>query len=273
MYLKHFNLKEKPFETTLNPKFIWMGKPQTDALEGFKSAISQNKGILLLSGDVGVGKTAFVHFMLKSLSHRTISAKITDPALDAVDFLDILAAEFEIKQRFVSHGDFLMYFNKSLHIAKSKNIRVLLVIEEAQHVSSDMFQMLRDLAAIKAHGQTLMNIFFVGQSKNGRSLKMIIEHKLKQLISAHYHLEPMTESETQKLVQHRLQAAGSRQALITERAMKSIYAFSGGFPRLINMICDQALLIGYSDNVKKIHRSIILKTAEALGFDSNFSLL
>jgi general secretion pathway protein A len=219
----------------------------------------------LLSGDVGVGKSAFAHFMLKSLSHRTISAKITDPALDAIDFLDILAAEFKIKQRFVSHGDFLMYFNKSLHIAKSKNVRVLLVIEEAQLVSSDMFQLLKDLAAIKAHGQTLMNIFFVGQSKNGRSLKMILENTLKQVIAIHYHLEPLTESETQKLVRHRLRAAGGKQELITGRAMKSIYDFSGGFPRLINLICDRALLTGYSDNLEKIHSGMIQETAGSFG--------
>jgi general secretion pathway protein A len=160
-----------------------------------------------------------------------------------------------------------MYFNKSLHIAKSKNIRVLLVIEEAQLVTSDMFQLLKDLAAIKTHGQTLMNIFFVGQSKNGRSLKMILENTLRQLIATHYHLEPLTESETQNLVQHRLQAAGGKHELITPSAMKSIYAFSGGFPRLINLICDQALLSGYSDNLEKVHEGVIKKIAGTLGLE------
>ncbi len=267
MYLNHFDLKEKPFEMTLNPKFIWMGKTQTDALASFKSAISQNKGILFLSGDVGVGKSAFVHFMLKSLSHRTIFAKITDPALDEIDFLDILAAEFKIKHRFVSHGDFLMYFNKSLHIAKLKDISVLLVVEEAQLVSSDMFQLLKDLIGIEAHGQSLMNIFFVGQSKDGKNLRAKLENTLRQLIANHYHLDPLTESETQKLIQHRLEVAGGKKELITPRAMKLIYALSSGFPRLINLICDQALLSGYSNNLKKIHKGLIKESARELGLE------
>jgi general secretion pathway protein A len=267
MYLNHFKLKEKPFEMTSDPKFIWMGNEQTDAVANFIRAIYKNKGILLLSGDVGVGKSAFVNVMLKSLANRTIFAKITDPTLDANDFLDILAAEFKIKQRFVSHGDFLMYFNKFLHIANSKNVNVLLIIEEAQLVTFDMFQLLRDLVSIEAHGRILMNIFFVGQSKDGKNLKAKLENTLKQLIANHYHLDPLTETETQKLIQHRLEVAGGKQYLFDTEAMDFIYSFSSGYPRLINLLCDQALLIGYSNDIKKISNGVIKESARSLGLE------
>ena len=110
MYLAHYNLKEKPFEMTTDPRFIWMGKHQKQFLADFTRVIFKSKGVLLLTGGVGVGKSAFVSCLLKGLVNRTINATITDPALDVVDFLDILAAELKIKQQFVSLGDFLMYF-------------------------------------------------------------------------------------------------------------------------------------------------------------------
>jgi len=251
----------------LDPKFIWLSKNHSAALADFTRAIFENKGILLLTGDVGVGKSAFASLLVKGLVNRCIFAKITDPALDAIDFLDILAAEFKITQRFVSHGDFLMYFNKFLHTANSKNIRVLLIIEEAQLVGSDMFQLLKDLAGIEAKGRILMNIFFVGQSKAGKNLKETLEKALAQKIAHFYHLDPLTKTETQKMIQHRLEVAGGKKYLIDPEAMEFIYFFSSGYPRLINSICDQALLTGYSNGIKKIYKGVIKECATKLGLE------
>ena len=265
MYLAHFNLIAKPFEMTSDPKFIWLGKKQKQALAMFTRTIFQNKGVLLLTGGVGAGKSAFVSCLLKGLATRTIFATITDPALDVIDFLDILAAEFKIKQRFVSHGDFLMYFNKFLHAANSKYISVVLIIEEAQHVNSDILNLLKDLANIEKDGQKLINIFFVGQNEGHETLKNNLETALKQKIAVYYHLDPLTETETQLMIQHRLEVAGGKIALIDPEAMKYIYGFSAGYPRLINSICDQALLSGYSNGIKKIYKGVIKECATQLG--------
>jgi general secretion pathway protein A len=267
MYLDHYNLKEKPFETTLDPKFIWLGKKQKEALANFTRAIFNNKGILLLTGDIGTGKSAFISCLTKGLVNRTIFAKITDPALDAIDFLDILAAEFKIKQRFVSHGDFLMYFNKLLHVANSKNVKVVLIIEEAQHVGSDILILLKDLAGIEADGQKLISLLFAGKAEGDQNLKKKLENALRQKILVHYHLDPLTETETQKLIHHRLEVAGGRKVLIDQDAIKYIHAFSSGFPRLINLICDQALLAGYENGIKKIYKGVIKECAHKLGLE------
>ncbi len=267
MYLAHFNLKEKPFEMTTDPQFIWMGKNQKQALADFARAIFQNKGILLLSGDVGVGKSAFVSCLLKGLTNRCIYATIMDPALDVVDFLDILAAEFKIKQRFVSHGDFLMYFNKFLHTANEKNISVIMIIEEAQHVSSDILNLLKDLVGIESDGQNLISILFVGQHEGNEILKNKLETSLKQKIVAQYHINPLNQIETQLMIQHRLEVAGGKMALIDPEAVKYIYAYSAGYPRLINSICDQALLTGYSSGIKKIYKGVIKECATRLGLE------
>jgi len=265
MYLQHYQLKEKPFEATLDPKFIWLSKTHKEALANYTRAIFGNKGILLLTGDVGAGKSALTSLLLNALVNRCVFAKITDPALDAIDFLDILAAEFKIKQRFVSIGDFLMYFNNFLHTANSKSRKVLLIIEEAQLVSSDMFQLLKDLVGIEAQGHKLMNILFVGQSKGGKNLKEKLEKTLGQKSAYSYHLLPLTKAETQLMVQHRLEIAGGRKYLFDPEAMDIIYTFSSGYPRLINLLCDQALLIGYSNDIKKIYKGVIKESAKNLG--------
>ena len=267
MYLTHYNLKEQPFEMTSDPKFIWLGQKQKQALAGFTRTIFQNKGILLLSGGVGVGKSAFVSCLLKGLVNRAIVATITDPALDVIDFLDILAAEFKIEQPFVSHGDLLMYFHKFLHTANAENTSVILIIEEAQHVSPDILNLLKDLANIESNGQKLITLVFVGQNEGHDILKTKLETALKQSMAVHYHLDPLTETETQLLIQHRLEVAGGKIALIDPEALKFIYGFSNGCPRLINSICDQALLTGYSNGIKRIYKGIIKECATNLGLE------
>jgi general secretion pathway protein A len=274
MYLNHYNLRSKPFEMTSDPKFIWLGRKQKQALAGFTRTIFRNKGILLLTGGVGAGKSAFVSCLLKGLINRSIFATITDPDLDVTDFLDILAAEFKIKQRFVSHGDFLMYFHKFLHSANAKNISVILIIEEAQHLSPDILNLLKDLADIGNNGQKLINLIFVGQVEQKEGLEALIaklETALKQKMVIHFHLDPLTKTETQLLIQHRLEVAGGKIALIDPEALKFIYGFSNGCPRLINSICDQALLTGYSDGIKKIYKGVIKECATKLGLEMKTS--
>ena len=267
MYLAHFNLKEKPFEMTSDPRFIWLSKKQEQALADIARNIFKNKGVLLLTGGVGVGKSAFVSCLQKGLVNRSINATITDPALDVIDFLDILAAEFKIKQQFVSHGDFLMYFKKFLHTANEKNISVAMIIEEAQHVSSDILNLLKDLVGIEADGQKLISILLVGQNEGNGNLKNKLEAALEQKMTAHYHLNPLSEAETQLMIQHRLEVAGGKLALIDAQALKYIYAFSAGNPRLINSICDQALLTGYSNGIKKIYKGVVKECATRLGLE------
>jgi general secretion pathway protein A len=270
MYLNHYNLKAKPFEMTSDPRFIWMGKKQKQALAGFTRTVFQNKGALLLSGGVGAGKSAFVSCLLKGLANRTIFATIMDPALDVVDFLDTLAAEFKIKQRFVSHGDFLMYFNKFLHTANAKNISVILIIEEAQHLSPEILNLLKDLANIGDNGQKLINLIFVGQVEQSEGhdvLKAKLETALKQKMVIDFHLDFLTQEETQLLIQHRLEVAGGKIALIDPQAMEFIHGFSNGCPRLINSICDQALLTGYANGIKKIYKGVIKECAAKLGLE------
>jgi general secretion pathway protein A len=267
VYLAHYHLKEKPFEMTTDPRFIWMGKRQKQVLADFTRTIFKNKGVLLLTGDVGAGKSAFVSCLMKGLVHRAIPANITDPALDVIDFLDILAAEFKIKQRFVSHGDFLMYFNKFLHTAHAKNISVIMIMEEAQHVSPDILNLLKDLIDIENDGQKLMSIFFAGQNEGNAILKKKLETSMEQKIAVHYHLDPLTATETQLMIQHRLEVAGGKMALIDPQAMKYIYGYSAGYPRLIISLCDQALLTGYSNGIKKIHKGVIKACANRLGLE------
>ena len=142
-----------------------------------------------------------------------------------------------------------------------------MIIEEAQHLSSDILNLLKDLVGIEADGQKLISILLVGQNEGNGNLKNKLEAALEQKIAVHYHLNPLTEIETQLLIQHRLEVAGGKMALIDPQAIKYIYTFSAGYPRLINSICDQALLTGYSNGIKKIYKGVIKECATNLGLE------
>jgi general secretion pathway protein A len=126
---------------------------------------------------------------------------------------------------------------------------------------------LEDLVGIESDGQKLISILFVGQNEDNEILKNKLENSLKQKIAVHHHLNPLNETETQLMIQHRLEVAGGRIAMIDPQAIQYIYGFSAGYPRLINSICDQALLAGYANGIKKIYKGAIKECATKLGLE------
>jgi general secretion pathway protein A len=264
MYLSHYNLIKKPFSICPDPAFLWLGTTHKEALAVLKYGILENKGFLVLTGDVGTGKTALIKALVKIIDVTAYVAAIPDPGLSSLDFFNVLAEEFGMKRQFQSKGEFLIHFKTFLHGAYEKNKRVLLIIDESQRLNPELLEQIRLLSNIEKENQKLINIFFVGQSEFNDILLNERSKAVRQRIAVSYHLERLTENETATYIRHRLKISGARAEIFSNWAIREIYAFSKGNPRLINIICDNALLTGYAAGVTSIDKKIIAECAAEL---------
>ena len=264
MYLNFYQLNSKPFQITTDPKFLWLGEKHAEALATLKYGILEDKGFLLLTGEIGTGKTALINLLVRTINVSAIVATIPDPGMEAIDFFNFLAEEFKMDRRFASKGDFLIVFKQFLLKAYSTQQKVLLIIDEAQRLTPEMLEQIRLLSNIELDNRKLINIFFVGQTEFNRTLLDERSKAVRQRITVNYHIEPLTETETQQYIQHRLKVAGSRREVFTLDAMRRVYVFSKGYPRLINIICDHALLSGYSSGVKPVDVGLIRECEKEL---------
>lgn len=257
MYLAHYNLKENPFQISPDPKFIWLGENHEEALAILEYGVLFNKGFLLITGDVGTGKTTLINALLKRLGKDIIVAHITDPILEKLDFLNFIANEFNINMKFNSKGAFLTYFSRYLNDCYLKNKKVILIIDEAHRLDQELLEQIRLLSNIERSDTKLLNIFFVGQNEFIDIISDTNNRALKQRIAINWHLDPLKESEIEKYILHRLRVAGHEGNIFSANVIDGIFSFSKGCPRLINIICDHALLTGYERGVKIINAEII----------------
>jgi general secretion pathway protein A len=257
MYEAYYKLKTMPFQITTDPRFLWLGEKHSEALATLKYGIMENKGFLLLTGDVGTGKTALINRLIKMIDVAAIVAKIPDPGLSALDFFNFLAVEFRMNKKFDSKGAFLIYLKKFLHKAYAAHKKVLLIIDEAQRLNHDLLEQIRLLSNIELQNRKLINIFFVGQPEFNEMLVEDRNRAVRQRISVSYHIHPLTEAEAGKYITHRLKIAGATREIFTKDAIREIFSFSGGYPRLINIICDHALLTGYASDFSTIDKKVI----------------
>lgn len=264
MYQSFYNLKVKPFQITTDPKFLWLGEKHKEALATLKYGILENKGFLLLTGDVGTGKTVLIHGLMKIIDVSAIVAAVPDPGLSSIDFFNFLAEEFDMNRRFDSKGAFLIHLKHFLYNASSADKKVLLIIDEAQRLNSELIEQIRLLSNIEMDNRKLINIFFVGQSEFNKMLSEDRHKAVRQRITVSYHIDPLTEQETRQYINHRLKVAGCNRELFKSEALRRVYAFSHGYPRLINIICDHALLTGYSNGKKAIDAGVIKECEKEL---------
>jgi general secretion pathway protein A len=257
MYETYYNLKAMPFQITTDPRFLWLGEKHSEALATLKYGIMQNKGFLLLTGDVGTGKTVLINRLVTMIDAAAIVAKIPDPGLSSLEFFNFLAVEFKMNKKFDSKGAFLIYLKNFLHQAYADHKKVLLVIDEAQRLNHELLEQIRLLSNIELQHRKLINIFFVGQPEFNEMLIEDRNRALRQRITVSYHIDPLTELEARKYIEHRLTIAGSTREIFAQDAVREIFSFSGGYPRLVNIICDHALLTGYASDLKIIDKKVI----------------
>ncbi len=257
MYLAHYGLRAKPFSISPDSKFIWLGEKHKEALATLEYGIREEKGFLLLTGDVGTGKTVLINTLIDHIDLAVVVARIPDPDLETIDFFNLLSEEFGINEHFESKGAFLIRLKEFLTAAHVSEKSVLLIIDEAQRLSHTILEQIRLLSNIELHDKKLINIFFVGQSEFNAQLGLEKNKAVRQRIAVSYHIAPLTEPETTRYILHRLKVAGAAREFFTPRALKRIFTFSHGNPRLINIICDRALLTGYAAGIQTLDDKII----------------
>jgi general secretion pathway protein A len=264
MYTAFYNLKETPFNQSVDPKYTWLSEKQLEALADFKQNYLDKKGFFLITGDAGTGKTAFTKRLLAEIESETIVATVTDPDLEKLDFFNWLSLEFNMDVMFKSKGAFLTRFKRFLLEADQKNINVALIIDDAHRINQELIEEILMLSNIEKAGSKLMSIFFVGQSGFNKILQEKQNSELKQSINTHFHLKPLKEDEIVQLILYRLKVAGTKTEIFSSRAYHEIYQFSAGYPRMVVNICDRAMMAGCVSATHVIDKDLIIKSGNDL---------
>ncbi len=264
MYLSFYKLKEKPFNISTDPRFLWYGEKHQEALANLKYGLLEGNGYVVLTGDVGMGKTTLVNALIEALDDSVLVANINHPTLDTIDFLSLVAKTYDPSAEIASKTDFLLFFKSFLQRTYTENKIALLVIDEAHRLSKELLEEIRLLSNMEESGNKLINIFFVGQNELKVMLLSPECHALRQRITLFYDLLPLTEDETINYVAHRLKVAGTEEQLFTSGAIHQIQSFTRGYPRLINIICDRAMLTGYVKEQKQIDADIVAECAREI---------
>ncbi|WP_320041021.1 AAA family ATPase [uncultured Desulfobacter sp.] len=271
MYNEFYNLKCSPFKISCDPAFMWFGEKHQEALATLKYGILDNKGFLLLTGDVGTGKTSLINALLQSLEQDIIYTSVPDPSLIKLDFFNYIAASFGIDKEFTSKGAFLAHFKKFLLSASEKNKKVLLIIDEAQLLTQEMLEEIRLLSNIEKPDAKLINIFFIGQNEFNEILNRPQNRAVLQRMTLNYNLDPLTPEEVDAYIRHRLKVAGTQERLFDWNAVQEIFLYSGGFPRRINILCDHSLLSGFVKEQRIIDSGIVKECAKELKIPAHVS--
>ncbi len=264
MYLSHYNIEIMPFEWNADSTFTWLGEKHKEALAVLKFGFQENKGFVLLTGDIGSGKTTLINCFLNENDTASIITSIPDPDLSIEDFFRLLTHDFGFNIDFKTKGEFLLKFKDFLEQTYSDQKKVLLIIDEAQRLNQQLLEQIRLLSNIEKRDGKLFSIFLVGQNDLHKYLVNNQNKALRQRVAVHCHVETLTEAETRDYIDYRLRVAGSEKEIFSHEAISGIFSFSKGCPRLINTICDRALLTGYAQDISQLDHKVIQKCADEL---------
>ena len=264
MYLTYYRLDKEPFNVGPDPDFLWLSAKHTAALETLKEGILIREGCVRLTGDIGTGKTILIKRLVRLDDVAAIFVTIHDSGLTRLDFCNILAFESGLKRSFERLEEFYPSFKHFLSEKFSAFKKVLVVIDEAQRLNAQILEETVELSNLQVAGRKLLKVIFVGQLDFDQALTREENRGALQNIKTHCCLEPLTEEETRLYVAHRLQVAGRQTKLFTDDALQAVHALSRGYPRLINILSDHALLYGYSANLKEIDGQVVRECSQDL---------
>jgi general secretion pathway protein A len=271
MYHEYYGLVRSPFEMTPDPAFLVLGDSHREGLATLLYAVRARKGFVLLTGEVGTGKTTLLHSLLAQLDRETAAAFIFNSRLEPLDFFRVLFDEFGIEQACHSKAEYLLGLNRFLIDRLGRDLPTLLIVDEAQNLSAEMLEEIRLLSNLETPSSKLLQIMLVGQPELAEKLARPELRQLRQRIVLRHSLRPFTESEMHHYIDERLRLAGyTGKALFENAALRELYRVTAGIPRLINVVCDGALLLGYgreratlgADAIREVARDLALIPAD-----------
>jgi len=266
MYNEYYGLVRAPFEMTPDPSFLYLGEAHREGLATLVYAVNSGKGFVMLTGEVGTGKTTLLHALLGQLDSTTNSAFIFNPRLDPMGFFRVLFDELGVGPPCDSKAEYLLALNHYLIEKLAANERVLLIVDEAQNLSSEMLEEIRLLSNLETPTSKLIQIMLVGQPELQALVDQPELRQLRQRIALRHHLRPFDETEITEYINGRLSKAGyTGTGIFNKKAIRELYRLTEGTPRLINNLCDGALLLGYARQQTTIGAAEVLEVAHDLG--------
>jgi type II secretory pathway predicted ATPase ExeA len=265
MHLAFYGLQENPFNATPDPRFLYLTEGHREALAQLVYGVQEQKGFILLTGEVGTGKTTLLRALLERLDSTTAVAFVTNSMLPFDGILEYALEDFGIAKPGESHAQRLFTLQNFLIERRRSGQNTVLILDEAQNLGAETLEQIRLLSNFETATEKILQILLVGQPELTAKLELPGLRQLRQRIGLRCRISPLTREETHDYIRTRLRIAGTRdRGLFTERAIARIAAYSSGFPRVINTVCDHCLLIGYADQRQRIDRDIVDEAIEYL---------
>ncbi len=263
MYQKHFGLTERPFSIAPDPRFLYMSQQHREALAHLLYGVGEGGGFVQLTGEVGTGKTTICRCLLQQLPGRVDMALILNPRVNAQELLASLCDELHIRyaKDTTSIKVLTDLLNAYLLESHARGRRTVLMIDEAQNLSAEALEQVRLLTNLETTREKLLQIILVGQPELRSLLARDELRQLSQRITARYHLEPINRQETAAYIRHRLQVCGASEPIFSERAIDLVHKLSNGVPRLINVLCDRAMLGAFVEGKRRVEAPVVRKAA------------
>ncbi len=267
MYLRHFGLEHRPFTITPDPRFLYLSERYREALAHLSYGVGEGGGFVLLTGEVGTGKTTLCRSMLEQLPPDVDAALVINPSLGADELLHAICDELGVSREVECKGMALRgRLNDHLLAVHAAGRRTVLIIDEAQLLGPEALEQVRLLTNLETHTDKLLQVILVGQPELRELLARPGLRQLAQRITARYHLEPLARGEIDAYIDHRLELAGASAPLFTPGAKGRVHRASCGIPRLVNSLCDRALLGAFAQGVPRVDTAIATRAAaEVLG--------
>ena len=268
MYLEFYGLKQPPFDITPNPRFLFHSTKHREAFNHLLYGIRERKGFVQLTGEVGAGKTTLCRALLEHLDGRYSTALIMNPVLNGDELMKAIATEFGLavtgKDRLETMATISDFLLQQTTVGKE----TVLIVDEAQNLTEDLLEQVRLISNIETDDRKLLQIVLMGQPELRDRLN---SHKLRQLrqrITVRYHLNPLTRNEVGQYIHHRLALAGSAGVpTFTTPAIWRVFGYSQGIPRLVNALCDKALLAGFVERSYRINYRMVGRAIRELEGD------
>lgn len=265
MYLEHFQLREYPFQLTPDSDFLYPSKIHSRAKAYMDYAIWNRDGFVVITGEVGVGKTTIIQKFLSELDENVLVAKIFQTQLDEVEFLQAVLSEFGIRPSDNNKVRVTNMLNAFLLESYAQAKQNVLIIDEAQNLTYGVLEEIRMLSGLETRKEKILHVILVGQPELKEKLESPDLAQLLQRVRLRLHLHGLSEAESRDYIRHRLSVAGARGAnIFHDNAFPVIYQYTGGIPRLINTLCDTAMACAYADNLHTISVDVIKTAVEEL---------
>src|SRR5436189_5480923 len=278
MYESYYGFTEKPFSLTPDPKYLYRSQSHADAFDLLQYAIRRREGFVVVTGDIGTGKTTLCRALLEQIDRTTFTALVLNPFLSEEDLLKRILLDFGVVTREevkagtlagVTKHELLDALNDFLLGLIPLNASAVLIIDEAQNLPLNILEQIRILSNLETDKEKLLQIILVGQLNLRTLLRSPELRQLDQRVSIRYELKPLDEESVAAYVAHRLTiAGGSASVAFLPKALAQVHRLSGGIPRLINLICDRALLAGYSVRTNRITPEMVVHAAKSLDVQS-----